>query len=123
MQYHTVPTLLILLPKGYVKYDVTEVSMGGGIWIVRAMSYELLSFGQLGMQVGEENRSMLSELGLSFFSTACSPDVHIGLDMEGQIHDVTMTDSYQQCQKRCTNDNRCHFFTYASETFHDASFR
>uniref|UniRef100_A0A8B9GCS9 Coagulation factor XI n=1 Tax=Amazona collaria TaxID=241587 RepID=A0A8B9GCS9_9PSIT len=53
----------------------------------------------------------------------CSPDVHIGLDMEGQIHDVTMTDSYQQCQKRCTNDNRCHFFTYASETFHDASFR
>ncbi|XP_030348693.1 coagulation factor XI-like isoform X2 [Strigops habroptila] len=55
--------------------------------------------------------------------SACSPDVLIGLDMEGQIYDVTMTDSYQQCQKRCTNDNRCNFFTYASETFHDASLR
>ncbi|XP_064917194.1 coagulation factor XI isoform X2 [Columba livia] len=54
---------------------------------------------------------------------ACSPDVHIGLDMEGKIYDVTVADSYQQCQKRCTNDNRCHFFTYASETFHNASFR
>ncbi|XP_074897739.1 coagulation factor XI-like isoform X3 [Buteo buteo] len=55
--------------------------------------------------------------------SACSPDVHIGLDMEGKIDDVTMADSYQQCQKRCTNDNHCHFFTYASETFHNASFR
>ncbi|XP_064917197.1 coagulation factor XI isoform X6 [Columba livia] len=55
--------------------------------------------------------------------SACSPDVHIGLDMEGKIYDVTVADSYQQCQKRCTNDNRCHFFTYASETFHNASFR
>ncbi|XP_064917198.1 plasma kallikrein isoform X7 [Columba livia] len=43
--------------------------------------------------------------------------------MEGKIYDVTVADSYQQCQKRCTNDNRCHFFTYASETFHNASFR
>ncbi|XP_054681148.1 coagulation factor XI-like isoform X1 [Grus americana] len=55
--------------------------------------------------------------------SACSRDVHIGLDMEGKIYDATMADSYQQCQKRCTNDNHCHFFTYASETFHNASFR
>ncbi|XP_074444332.1 coagulation factor XI-like isoform X2 [Larus michahellis] len=55
--------------------------------------------------------------------SACSPDVHIGLDMEGKIYDVAVADSYQQCQKRCTNDNHCHFFTYASETFHNASFR
>ncbi|NXC20549.1 KLKB1 protein, partial [Corythaeola cristata] len=53
--------------------------------------------------------------------SACSPDVYIGLDMEGKIYDVTMADSYQQCQKRCTNDKHCHFFTYASETFHNAS--
>lgn len=60
---------------------------------------------------------------VSFFSTACSPDVHKGLDMEGKIYDVTMADSYQECQKRCTNDKHCHFFTYASETFDKASFR
>ncbi|XP_071288357.1 coagulation factor XI [Agelaius tricolor] len=54
--------------------------------------------------------------------SACSPDVHVGLDMEGNIFDITMADSYQECQKRCTNDNRCHFFTYASENFHNASF-
>lgn len=89
---------------------------------MRAVSYELLSFGQFGMRGGEKNRRMFSELGCSFF-TACSPDVHIGLDMEGKIYDVTVADSYQQCQKRCTNDNHCHFFTHASETFHNASFR
>uniref|UniRef100_A0A8C4XP35 Coagulation factor XI n=1 Tax=Falco tinnunculus TaxID=100819 RepID=A0A8C4XP35_FALTI len=55
--------------------------------------------------------------------SACSPDVHAGLDMEGNIHDVAMVDSYQQCQKRCTNDKHCHFFTYASETFHNANLR
>lgn len=104
-----------------MKYDVTEVSMGHGIWIIKAVSYELLSFEQFGVWGGEKNR-MFSELGLSFF-TACSPDVHIGLDMEGKIDDVTVADSYQQCQKRCTNDKHCHFFTYASETFHNASFR
>ncbi|XP_071412452.1 coagulation factor XI-like isoform X6 [Pithys albifrons albifrons] len=54
--------------------------------------------------------------------SACSPDVHVGLDMEGNIYDITMADSYQECQKRCTNDKHCHFFTYASEKFHDASF-
>ncbi|XP_010157092.1 PREDICTED: coagulation factor XI-like, partial [Eurypyga helias] len=55
--------------------------------------------------------------------SACSPDVHIGLDMEGKIYDVTVAGSYQQCQKRCSNDYHCHFFTYASETFHNASMR
>lgn len=104
-----------------IKYDVTEVSVGRGIWIMRAVSYKLLSFGQFGARYGEKNRSTFLELALSF-STACSPDVHVGLDMEGNIFDITMADSYQECQKRCTNDNRCHFFTYASETFHNASF-
>ncbi|XP_068537544.1 coagulation factor XI isoform X9 [Anas acuta] len=55
--------------------------------------------------------------------SACSPDVHIGLDMEGENYDVTVAESYQQCQKRCTNDDHCHFFTYASKTFHNESFR
>ncbi|XP_017669506.1 PREDICTED: plasma kallikrein-like isoform X3 [Lepidothrix coronata] len=54
--------------------------------------------------------------------SACSPDVHVGLDMEGKIYDIATADSYQECQKRCTNDKHCHFFTYASETFHNASF-
>lgn len=104
-----------------MKYDVTEVSVGCGIWNMRAVSYKLLSFGQFGARGGENNRSTFSELGLSFF-TACSPDVHVGLDMEGNIFDTTTADSYRECQKRCTNDNRCQFFTYASETFHNASF-
>lgn len=102
-----------------IKYD-SEVSVGRGIWIMRAVSYKLLSFGQFGAWDGEKNRSTFSELGLFFF-TACTPDVHVGLDMEGNIFDIAMADSYQECQKRCTNDNRCHFFTYASETFHNSS--
>uniref|UniRef100_A0A8V0YQZ6 Kallikrein B1 n=1 Tax=Gallus gallus TaxID=9031 RepID=A0A8V0YQZ6_CHICK len=55
--------------------------------------------------------------------SACSPDVYVGLDMQGVNYDVSVADSYQQCQKRCTNDKRCHFFTYAPGTYHDASFR
>ncbi|NWI15090.1 FA11 factor, partial [Crypturellus soui] len=55
--------------------------------------------------------------------SACSPDVHEGLDMEGKNYDVVMADTYQQCQKICTNDNYCQFFTYASETFRNVSLR
>ncbi|XP_031464690.1 coagulation factor XI-like [Phasianus colchicus] len=55
--------------------------------------------------------------------SACSPDVHLGLDMQGVNYDISIADSYQQCQKRCTNDKHCHFFTYAPRTYHDASFR
>lgn len=86
----------------------------GAVW------HELLSFGQFG--VGKILDACFQYLVPLFF-TACSLDVHKGLDMEGEIYDITTSDSYQQCQKRCTNDKHCHFFTYASETFEKASFR
>ncbi|XP_074848987.1 coagulation factor XI-like isoform X1 [Carettochelys insculpta] len=54
---------------------------------------------------------------------ACSKDVHAGLDMQGTNYNITTADSYQECQKRCTNDNICQFFTYSSEAFHSADFR
>lgn len=70
-----------------------------------------------------EYENIFGTLSIPFFFTACSPDVYVGLDMQGVNHDVSVADSYQQCQKRCTNDKRCHFFTYAPGTYHDASFR
>ncbi|XP_034627936.1 plasma kallikrein [Trachemys scripta elegans] len=54
---------------------------------------------------------------------ACSMDVHTGLDMQGTNYNITTADSYQQCQKRCTNDYNCQFFTYATGAFHSADFR
>uniref|UniRef100_A0A8D0HF36 Coagulation factor XI n=1 Tax=Sphenodon punctatus TaxID=8508 RepID=A0A8D0HF36_SPHPU len=54
---------------------------------------------------------------------ACSKEVHPGLDMQGTNYNLTFTDSYQQCQKRCTSNDRCQFFTYATELFHSADFR
>uniref|UniRef100_A0A8D0HAY4 Coagulation factor XI n=1 Tax=Sphenodon punctatus TaxID=8508 RepID=A0A8D0HAY4_SPHPU len=53
---------------------------------------------------------------------ACSKEVHPGLDMQGTNYNLTFTDSYQQCQKRCTSNDRCQFFTYATELFHSIFF-
>nr|XP_006128516.1 coagulation factor XI [Pelodiscus sinensis] len=55
--------------------------------------------------------------------SACSKVVHMGLDMQGTNYNMTTANSYQECQKRCTNDNSCQFFTYASGAFHSADFR
>lgn len=55
MRYYTVLTLLILLLEMYANYDVTEVSVGHRIWIIRAVSYELLSFGQFGVWGKDQN--------------------------------------------------------------------
>ncbi|XP_067407694.1 plasma kallikrein isoform X1 [Emydura macquarii macquarii] len=55
--------------------------------------------------------------------SACSKNVHTGLDMQGTNYNVSTADSYQQCQQRCTNDYACQFFTYASGAFHSAGFR
>ncbi|XP_060134760.1 plasma kallikrein [Zootoca vivipara] len=55
--------------------------------------------------------------------TACSKEIHEGLDMRGENYNITTEDSYDHCQKRCTNENHCHFFTYTTASFHDARFR
>ncbi|XP_059577792.1 plasma kallikrein isoform X6 [Alligator mississippiensis] len=55
--------------------------------------------------------------------SGCSRDIHTGLDMQGINYNVTTEYSYQECQKRCTNDNHCQFFTYATGAFHSAGFR
>ncbi|XP_019381522.1 PREDICTED: plasma kallikrein isoform X1 [Gavialis gangeticus] len=55
--------------------------------------------------------------------SGCSRDVHTGLDMQGINYNITTEYSYQECQKRCTNDHHCQFFTYATGAFHSAGFR
>uniref|UniRef100_A0A6J0THT7 Plasma kallikrein isoform X1 n=2 Tax=Pogona vitticeps TaxID=103695 RepID=A0A6J0THT7_9SAUR len=55
--------------------------------------------------------------------TACNKEVYEGLDMKGENYNVTDADSYQQCQKRCTNQNHCYFFTYTTTLFHQAGLR
>ncbi|XP_071599450.1 coagulation factor XI-like isoform X1 [Heliangelus exortis] len=110
--YHPTCLLFTYLPVGWTKDPAKRFSC-----YLKDSDTEMLP--KVGME-GAISGHSLKQCDIQI--SACSPDVHIGLDMEGEIYDVTVADSYQQCQKRCTNDKHCHFFTYASETFHNASF-
>ncbi|XP_061439840.1 plasma kallikrein isoform X2 [Rhineura floridana] len=55
--------------------------------------------------------------------SACSKKVYEGLDMKGENYNITTAESYHHCQKRCTNDNHCQFFTYTTASFHSAHLR
>ncbi|XP_054845908.1 plasma kallikrein isoform X2 [Eublepharis macularius] len=56
--------------------------------------------------------------------TACSQEVYKGLDLQGgTTYNVTIEDSYQHCQRRCTNEVHCQFFTYVSASNQRANFR
>ncbi|XP_077158273.1 plasma kallikrein [Paroedura picta] len=56
--------------------------------------------------------------------TACSKEIYKGLDMQGgTTYNVTTEDSYQHCQRRCTNEIHCQFFTYVSPSNQAADLR
>lgn len=49
--------------------------------------------------------------------SACHRNVYMDLDMKGMNYNGSITKSAQECQERCTNDQHCHFFTYATRRF------
>ncbi|XP_042324448.1 plasma kallikrein isoform X5 [Sceloporus undulatus] len=55
--------------------------------------------------------------------TACNKEIYEGLDLLGDSYNATTADSYEQCQKRCTNEDHCHFFTYTTALFHQTKLR
>ncbi|XP_060634583.2 plasma kallikrein [Anolis sagrei] len=55
--------------------------------------------------------------------TACNKDIYEGLNMVGDSYNATTADSFEQCQKRCTKEAHCYFFTYATASFHQADLR
>ncbi|XP_077000714.1 plasma kallikrein isoform X1 [Tamandua tetradactyla] len=55
--------------------------------------------------------------------SACQRDLYKGLDMRGANFNVSNVKSVEECQKRCTNNIHCQFFTYAMPTFHNTEFR
>ncbi|XP_023406960.1 plasma kallikrein [Loxodonta africana] len=57
------------------------------------------------------------------YISACHPDTYKGIDMRGTNFNVSKVRSVEECQKRCTNNIHCHFFTYATQTFPSAEFR
>ncbi|XP_042324446.1 plasma kallikrein isoform X3 [Sceloporus undulatus] len=54
---------------------------------------------------------------------ACNKEIYEGLDLLGDSYNATTADSYEQCQKRCTNEDHCHFFTYTTALFHQTKLR
>nr|XP_019591746.1 PREDICTED: plasma kallikrein isoform X2 [Rhinolophus sinicus] len=55
--------------------------------------------------------------------SACHRDIYEGIDMRGVNFNVSIVTSVDECQKKCTNDIHCKFFTYATQTFHNAAHR
>ncbi|XP_062933440.1 plasma kallikrein [Cynocephalus volans] len=55
--------------------------------------------------------------------SACHRDIYEGIDMRGVNFNVSKVKSVEECQKWCTNDIHCQFFTYATQTFNKAEHR
>ncbi|EDL78854.1 rCG59057, isoform CRA_a [Rattus norvegicus] len=55
--------------------------------------------------------------------SACHQDIYEGLDMRGSNFNISKTDSIEECQKLCTNNIHCQFFTYATKAFHRPEYR
>ncbi|XP_012499446.1 PREDICTED: plasma kallikrein [Propithecus coquereli] len=55
--------------------------------------------------------------------SACHRDIYKGIDMRGANVNVSKVNSVEECQKWCTNNIHCQFFTYATQTFHNAEYR
>ncbi|XP_006160529.1 plasma kallikrein [Tupaia chinensis] len=55
--------------------------------------------------------------------SACHRDLYKGIDMRGANFNMSKVNSVEECQKWCTNDIHCQFFTYATQTFYKAEFR
>ncbi|XP_045408307.1 plasma kallikrein isoform X2 [Lemur catta] len=54
---------------------------------------------------------------------ACHQDTYKGIDMRGANINVSKVNSVEECQKWCTNNIHCQFFTYATPAFSNAEYR
>ncbi|XP_047407227.1 plasma kallikrein [Sciurus carolinensis] len=55
--------------------------------------------------------------------SACHRDIYEGIDMRGTNFNLSKVKSVEECQKLCTNNIRCQFFTYATQKFYNAGYR
>ncbi|XP_059537218.1 plasma kallikrein-like [Myotis daubentonii] len=55
--------------------------------------------------------------------SVCHSDIYERIDMRGVNFNVSKVESVEECQKRCTNNIHCKFFTYARQTFHNVEYR
>ncbi|KAM4802507.1 plasma kallikrein [Urocitellus parryii] len=55
--------------------------------------------------------------------SACHRDTYEGIDMRGANFYMTKVQSVKECQKLCTDDIRCQFFSYATPNFYLPGFR
>ncbi|XP_055003043.1 plasma kallikrein [Sorex araneus] len=55
--------------------------------------------------------------------SACHRDIYQGIDMRGINFNVSKVESVEECQKRCTNNILCQFYTYATQDFYNENYR
>nr|XP_002709380.1 plasma kallikrein [Oryctolagus cuniculus] len=51
---------------------------------------------------------------------ACHRATYEGIDMRGTNFNISKVQSVEECQKQCTDNIHCQFFTYATQTFYNA---
>ncbi|XP_049628388.1 plasma kallikrein [Suncus etruscus] len=54
--------------------------------------------------------------------SACQRDVYQGIDMRGTNFNISKVKSVEECQKMCTNNILCQFYTYATQNFYDKNY-
>ncbi|XP_029412254.1 plasma kallikrein isoform X2 [Nannospalax galili] len=54
--------------------------------------------------------------------SACHRDIYKGIDMRGSNFNISKVKSVEECQKLCTNNIHCQFFTFAMQTFHNVEY-
>nr|XP_020016213.1 plasma kallikrein [Castor canadensis] len=55
--------------------------------------------------------------------SACHRDIYEGIDMRGTNFNMSKVQNVEECQKLCTNNIHCQFFTYATEKFPNVGYR
>ncbi|XP_054422116.1 plasma kallikrein [Pteronotus mesoamericanus] len=73
------------------------------------------------LQTGAVSGHSLKQCGHQI--SACHRDIYEGIDMRGDNFNGSKVESVEECQKRCTNNIHCKFFTYATQAFDNAEYR
>lgn len=66
--------------------------------------------------------SLQHGVSVSVFLTDWATVAHKGVDFTGSDIRSELVDSADSCQRKCTEDPQCQFYTYADETFSDPNY-
>lgn len=71
----------------------------------------------------DDGTSSFSCISVSYVPESCFPEVFENVDFFGADYRTLFTPNYEECQRACTQDPACQFFTFLNENFPGTSVR